>query len=141
MSQDPADVCADSGRIAFEALVRDRMNAPFKWGEHDCCLFAADAVLAMTGRDPAAAERGTYDSAAGALQLLAELGGLAAVAARAGEPITPLQATVGDVGLVNVNGTDLLAVCSGLNWLAPGGTGLVALDLQEAQQAWRVSRG
>lgn len=47
---------------------------PYAWGEHDCVLFAAGAVLAVTGEDPAAAIRGRYRSKAGAARLLRELG-------------------------------------------------------------------
>ncbi|WIY23357.1 DUF6950 family protein [Parasedimentitalea psychrophila] len=35
---------------------------PFIWGETDCMLCLADWVLRVTGRDPAAAVRGVYDS-------------------------------------------------------------------------------
>jgi hypothetical protein len=34
----------------------------FVWGSHDCALFTAGAVKAMTETDPAEAFRGTYDS-------------------------------------------------------------------------------
>jgi len=40
--------------LAALAAARDR---PFRWGEHDCCLFAADLIEAVTGVDPAAAFR------------------------------------------------------------------------------------
>ena len=35
-------------------------GARFRPGQHDCALFAAGAVEAMTGHDPAAEWRGTY---------------------------------------------------------------------------------
>ena len=35
---------------------------PFIWGETDCMLCLAEWVLRVTGRDPAAAVRGVYDS-------------------------------------------------------------------------------
>lgn len=39
----------------------DRVNeTPFKWGTHDCAMFAAGAVLAMTGVDPVPAFRDDY---------------------------------------------------------------------------------
>lgn len=47
---------------------------PFAWGRHDCALFAAGAVLAMTGEDPAARYRGRYRSAAGSLRALRRFG-------------------------------------------------------------------
>lgn len=33
---------------------------PFRPGSLDCCVFMADWILAMTGRDPIADRRGTY---------------------------------------------------------------------------------
>ncbi len=47
---------------------------PFKWGEHDCALFGANAVLRMTGVDIAEEFRGKYDSHATSLIALREYG-------------------------------------------------------------------
>lgn len=48
----------------------DCTDAKFQWGKMDCALFAAGAVLAMTGSDPAAAFRGRYRSCAGSVRAL-----------------------------------------------------------------------
>jgi hypothetical protein len=57
------------------AVYRDRVEEePFVWGTHDCALFAAGCVNAMTGVDPAAAFRGTYDSRIGAAEALRDKG-------------------------------------------------------------------
>jgi len=42
----------------------------FCYGRHDCALFAAGAVMAMTGTDFAAEYRGKYRSAAGSIRAL-----------------------------------------------------------------------
>jgi len=47
---------------------------PFAPGRHDCALFAAGAVQAMTGHDPAATWRGRYQTQAGGLRLLRRAG-------------------------------------------------------------------
>ena len=141
MTHDATHTRPDDARRALDAFVRDRMAMPFGWGVNDCCLFAADAVRAMTGRDLAAAERGTYSTASQALALVERLGGLEAIGDRAGARIAPLLAQPGDVGLVEVNGRQLLAVCAGPCWLAPTGAGLTAIDLQAAALAWRVDHG
>jgi hypothetical protein len=53
------------------ALYLDRINeVGFAWGRHDCALFAADCVNAMTGVDPAERYRGKYDTARGAAEAL-----------------------------------------------------------------------
>ena len=49
-------------------------DARFAYGRMDCALFAAGAVEAMTGVDPAAAFRGAYRSAATSIRALKEIG-------------------------------------------------------------------
>lgn len=61
------------------ALITERRAQPFVWGVHDCCLFAADVVKAMTGHDPAAPYRGTYSTQEGAAKVLANAGGVFAL--------------------------------------------------------------
>lgn len=138
---DPTQVQACEWREALRALIAARMAEPFAWGRHDCCLWAADAVLATTGRDPADDVRGTYSTAQDALRLLASLGGLEAVGARAGAPIAPLLAAEGDIGLLEVDGRQGLGVCIGPGWVAPAAHGLVLHQLDQASMAWRVSHG
>jgi hypothetical protein len=135
---DPAETRPQAWRARLDALVHARLREPFAWGVHDCCLFAADAVHAQTGDDPAAKWRGTYSDAQGAARLVQKLGGLAAIAGLVGDRIPPLTASVGDVGLVHADGRELLAVCMGPNWLCPTAQGLGALPLDAAQMAWRV---
>ena len=138
---DPAHAQVEAWRTRFDALVRERMNTPFAWGRHDCCLWAADAVRVVSGVDPAPDVRETYQTAVQAAQTLRRMGGLAAVAARAGAPIAPLYAGTADIGLVSVEGRESLAVCAGPVWLVPGNTGLAAVALAAASQAWRVAHG
>jgi hypothetical protein len=123
---------------ALEELIAARMRTPFQWGEHDCCLWAADAVQAQTGVDHAAEFRGGYETAAGALRALDAAGGLASLAARAGEPVPPLLAGLGDVGVVMVDGTDVLGVCAGPVWLVAATNGLAAVAFDACSTAWKV---
>lgn len=57
------------------AHLRAAMAREFAWGAHDCCTFACDGVLAMTGLDPMAPARGRYTDEARAAVVLRELGG------------------------------------------------------------------
>ena len=135
---------------AAEALARLlalRERAPFAWGTHDCCLWAADAVLAQVGVDAAAGLRGRYRSGLQAQRVIVAAGGsLQAIAQAAlGEPLrSPMLACAGDVGLVMgpVAGEDgaraALAVCLGLWWALPAAHGLALQPLQSATVAWRV---
>ena len=119
------------------ALLETRSRKPFEWGLHDCCLFAADAVHATVGVDPAADLR-TYSDAKGAAKVLQTLGGVAKIGDDHLGAVQPvLMARVGDTGLVQIDGRDCLAVCNGDTWLGPGEDGLVALPLRAAIRAWR----
>ena len=42
------------------AFVEARRAMPFRWGQNDCALFAADAVAAVTGVDLAERWRGLW---------------------------------------------------------------------------------
>lgn len=46
----------------------------FEYGFNDCCLFAAGAVIAVTGEDPMPEFRGKYDSLKGSLKVIKEIG-------------------------------------------------------------------
>lgn len=119
------------------AFLAQRQALPFAWGSHDCCMFAAGAVNAITGHDYSAGY--AYASAEEAASLLEREGDLAAFATRClGEPIAPALAAVGDVVLVANDGRQLLAVCNGTSALAPGRLGLVTLGMDAALAAWRV---
>ena len=118
------------------ALVR-----PFCWGENDCCLFAADAIRALTGRDPAGDYRRRYASAAQAAKLLQRLGGIEAIPGTAGfEEVAVAFARRGDVVLAENDGNLLLGVVdmTGRRIAVPGAQGLVFLPLESALKAWRV---
>lgn len=125
----------------FAELVDLARARPFEWGVHDCCLWAASAVLSLTGHDPAAQWRGAYDSARGALDLLDGVGGLEGAGALAGVPIEVAQAAIGDIGLVTWDdGTESLAVSAGHSWLCAGESGLEHLRIVAARRAWGVGR-
>lgn len=122
-------------------LVGTRLAAPFQWGWNNCALWAADAVHAQLGQDPAAALRGGHHTALQAMRLVRRLGGMPAIAtAVLGPPLAqPLRARMGDVGLVDEG--KALAVCLGDAWAVPTRHGLGLLPLAAAVQAWRVGHG
>ena len=121
-----------------ERIAEDRRR-PFAWGEHDCVLWAANVVLAMTGQDLATRYRGRYRNALGASRLIKRLGGMDAIlCAVLGHPIAPLYARAGDVGIVENAGADVIAVCVGMDWIAPTASGLGTVPFTAARSAWRV---
>lgn len=58
----------------LHAYLDDCARTPFALGTHDCALFAAGAVAAMTGTDIAAPYRGRYTTLKGGLRLLQQAG-------------------------------------------------------------------
>ena len=127
------------------ALMASRRTTPFAWGGQDCCLFAADAVLAVTGHDPAADLRGTYTTATDALRVLNKAGGVAGVAIkRAGPVVAVALAQPGDIGLLKLDvpnplAATALAVYGGSCWHAPGEHGLTSYPESAIVRAWRCT--
>jgi hypothetical protein len=121
------------------ALFAARAQQPFEWGVHDCCMFAADAVLAVTGHDPAADLRGQYSTETGAVRVLRRHDGLAGVAiARAGRVVPVALAQPGDVGLSHFDPErPTLAVWGGGAWHAAGPLGVVTVPTASVVRAWR----
>ena len=124
----------------LDATIAAHRAMPFAWGAHDCALFAADCVQAVTGTDPAADLRGKYRTEAGAARHIKRLGGMEAIAdARLGARVPVLMAQVGDVALIGADAPHF-AVCAGQHWLAAAlDGGLAVLPLRDARICWRVA--
>ncbi|MCB4611957.1 DUF6950 family protein [Enterobacter asburiae] len=120
------------------AVIRAAEKRPFLWGEHDCCLFAADCAEAMTGDDFADGWRGTYDSETGAKKALLRGGGsLEKVLAEYLDEVPVKMAQRGDIAVVENAGTRCAGVIYGGAVWVPGETGLVCLRIKPLS-AWRV---
>ena len=127
----------------LHALVLDRHDQPFAWGIRDCCLWAADAVHAATGRDLASDIRGSYWSARQAARVVRDRGGLESlVTDRMGAPIALADAIDGDVCLLvpeaheYIPGLGALGVLWRGSILAQGDKGLCVHRTHEAAQWW-----
>ncbi|MGA9855752.1 MAG: hypothetical protein WBR29_10795 [Gammaproteobacteria bacterium] len=121
-------------------LVQERRQQPHAWGSNDCCLFAADAVLAVTGEDKAAPLRGTYSDQAQAEKIIRDYGGLEALLTHfLGESLGPICARRGDLVLFTApNGLDCVGVCMGTNLVCPGDERLNTFSMESAKKSWRV---
>ncbi|WP_028021385.1 DUF6950 family protein [Enterobacter cloacae] len=120
------------------AVIRAAEKRPFLWGEHDCCLFAADCAEAMTGDNFADGWRGTYDSETGAKKALLRGGGsLEKVLAKYLDEVPVKMAQRGDIAIVENAGTRCAGVIYGGAVWVPGETGLVCLRVKP-QSTWRV---
>jgi hypothetical protein len=123
----------------LEAAVEAARLQPFRWGQHDCALWAADVTLQITGVDYAQDFRGRYRTQRQALAIIARRGGLAAIATKAlGYPVRITQARRGDVCLVCRDSGPSLGICIGDRAAFTGPQGLALLPLLECEQAWHV---
>lgn len=130
------------------ACVEAARNQPFVWGSHDCVLWACDVIREMIGSDPASSFRGTYDSAAGALRTVLEIGedfrtAVETVCTAQGFKVTaPAFAQRGDLVLVpsgREGWPEALGICVGKDAMTAGETGLVKISMAQAIMAWRVA--
>lgn len=142
-----------------------RENEAFKWGTMDCCLFACDAVLELTGVDMAADFRGHYDSLLSAVRVMksftaedlntkehdeeedgsSEFVEAVAVKAFAGfglEEVPVLMAQRGDMLLLDSplgKGLGILGL-RGTHAHCAGQDGVIDVPLQECLRAWRIPK-
>lgn len=135
--------------IDLSRFIEERRNRPFSWGEHDCCLFCADAAVLVCGTDPAAPYRGKYNDEQSAWQALQDYGDgtIAGAWSSCFSEIEVIQVQRGDVCLFDVNpAAELpqarhacaLSFGSKLWFVTPGDGGLRTLPLSYAVKAWRV---
>jgi len=128
-----------------EALASEIARAwtkPFTWGANDCCLFACDCVLAMTGTDIASSFRG-YRNVEEAKDILKRFGGVGGVAEDVARQygvsqIPALMGQRGDIFLIDVGHGETLGVGAGERILCPGFRGLVSLPQLQAIRAWKI---
>lgn len=123
----------------LELFLIERRNAPFEWGKNDCCLFVADAVLAITGVDYAKSLRG-YRTRLGAARRLVKAGGLCSIVSSILEPQAPLLAKRGDVVMFHAKDGHALGLCVGSKFAAAGPEGTVFFDMSYAKRAWKCPR-
>lgn len=126
------------GRLA--AYIAASAERKFRPGQHDCALFAAGAVEAMTGQNLAGDLRG-YRTLNEGYAMLAKRGfkDHVALAADLLPEVAPLMAQVGDLASVSTAEHALaLGVVQGpfVYVLRPDGLGLLPLTM--AQRAFRV---
>ncbi len=128
-------------RMAAE--IERQHSLPFEFGLHDCCMFAADVVQAMTGYDPADGIRATYTSATEAARILRRAGGMKELVSNMLDcnPSPPGAARRGDVcmmgkaeGFIN----NQLGICIGDSVLVAADACLFQRELSSAICCWRI---
>jgi hypothetical protein len=119
-------------RIRLAAYLSAARLREFAYGEHDCAQFAAGAVVAITGVDPAARLGISYATLRGGLRALSMRGYRDHVAFARAEltEIGVADARHGDIAVIAADSERTLGVVGGPVVLAPGlPRGLVAVPL------------
>lgn len=131
----------DDWRSRLDAYIAAAAREPFRPGRHDCALFAAGAVRAMTGDDPARGWRSKYRSLRRGRELLAEAGydGPVDMAAARYPEIHPSAALPGDLAaLTDDEGAPALGVVQGSRIYVLSLRGIATVPLTAAERAFRV---
>lgn len=123
-----------------------RLSWGFKWGGgerlHDCVLFVADGVLAVTGVDYMGELRGLWTDEDSALRVIQERGGPGGLfKAMDGvlERIPPAAGHRFDVGGILVDRMPTLCWLEGQTVAAAGPRGLTRYPRRALVRAWRVA--
>ncbi len=133
----------------FHAFLLERVHTSFSWGINDCCLFAADAILAITGTDIANDFRGKYYDQESAFALIKSVTGGETVADAAAhcaakygliEHQHPFMAKRGDLVVIQ-NGQNLIAGVVHLNGrhaVSVTESGIVRLPITSVVRSWSL---
>jgi len=123
---------------AYLDRVRDK---PFKWGEHDCCIFTGACVEAMTGVDYLAPYLG-YKTKTGAKKALKGITLLKTLTKLFGKPVPVACAHRGDIMYIVTDDGPCIGICLGETAVFVGregsNEGLVTLPRADCSRAFRV---
>lgn len=128
-------------RARMAAAIEVVRRLAHRLGAHDCALFCADVVLAMTGVDLAARYRGRYASVDEAMEVMRADGfdDLCALVASMLEEIPPALARMGDVMAFPSEETGwALGICNGEQVTVLRADGLGSVSREKATRAFRV---
>lgn len=127
-------------RRRLTAYLAEKSRQPFEEGRNDCALFAAGAVQAMTGRDPAGDWRGAYDSTLAGMRALKEAGydDHVAFAAAHFEEKPAAFARPGDIAVVPGPDGPALGIVQGPGIYVLNPAGLAIVPLTAAHRAFGV---
>lgn len=124
---------------ALANYIAIKRHEPFEYGVNDCCLFAAGAVLEVTGEDPMSEFRGKYDSLKTSLKVIKEIG--------AGTLEATMDAKFPEVAIGNAQRGDLAFFDDSVGVVMGGFAYFVSDDGLERiprdmwDKSWSVGRG
>jgi len=121
----------------FNSLLAEKKDEPFKWGTWDCCIFAADCVLAMTGEDKLVDFRGAYDSKYTAAKALREIGSGTldkTLSDHLGDTIASHRAWRGDLTIHKNN----VGVCVGTHAFFVSEKGFMSIPMRDIEKVYPI---
>ena len=125
-------------QIRLAAYLNDCSRRQLAYGQHDCALFAAGAVQAMTGIDLADGWRGRYSTLRGGLRVLRAQGyrdHIALAAAHLPEIAAPRP---GDLAAIDTPDGPALGVVQGAMVYVLGDADLSLLPISAARRFFEV---
>lgn len=127
-------------RARLVSYLAQAQREPFNPGRHDCALFAAGAVAAMTGQDYAAPYRGRYTTLRGGVRVLRREGFEDHIALAAHHlPARPVSfARPGDLAVVPTEDGPALGVVQGAGVFVLSPAGVALVPLTAADKAFGV---
>lgn len=128
----------DNWPLILAEKVEEWRFRSFDWAASDCCQFAAEVVLALTGIDYRE-QFPRYESRQEAEEILTGLGGVPAlVTSVLGEAKHSAFAQRGDVVACDFGDGIAVGICLGVECCAPGPKGLVFRPTLTAVSAWSI---
>jgi hypothetical protein len=131
--------------MELQELLAEYETATFEYGTLDCCLFVANIIRDMGGRDLAANYRGTYSTELGAAKIILNYGGLRRMwGAHLGSYHPMWAVKVGDVVYINPEAiepdsiNEMVGIYDGEQVWYIAEDGLISADLSIAQGCWNV---
>jgi len=124
----------------LDKCIDDARGKPFVRGQHDCCMWTADTVLALTGIDYAKEFRGKYKTIRGARKALGKKGLPGVMDTKFSRTAHPKR---GDIVLIPTEITmqpvEAIGICIGMTIALIGDNGLEFLPLSDSSAAWDIS--
>lgn len=123
---------------AVKAAIRKFDNAPFTYGNFDCCEFVREVATVYRGADPA--PELVYMDEMEANDLIANFGGLSPLMTYVfGDPIEPEDTNVGDALKLKLPKVgDIMGIRVPDGALVPVMRGLHKVPLRYALEGWRI---
>lgn len=123
----------------YLAVLSRHAALPFSWDESNCFYLAMDVVEAVTGNDPWASERGctSEDDFHSRLKRLGFADIADAFAAKL-EETRPAFARRADLGVLELNGTQIAVVVTGQHAVGKAPAGTVRVPLGHLSKVFKV---